>query len=274
MTSIKILTWNILAPCYKRMVTEKSEKVLESQFKSQYMDRSRQIFDMILGQKPDVVCLQEFWFRCPDFTHLFESCFTPQYETFGLQRTGSKADGVMTLISRALQVQEVFPIRFQDAGDRVALLVNATKDGSNFLILNTHLTFHHGPFDTMLRKTQIRKIFESVETYKQSRSISTIPVFIAGDFNGEKSDYVVQYLLERNYRSAYEVQHGGEPTVTHKDHNECEVAVDFIFLLQQPGHPLIKTHSAHLLPHGIPEKNFMEHFKLSDHRPLEVVFEI
>ena len=56
-----------------------------------------------------------------------------------------------------------------------------------------------------------------------------VPVIVAGDFNGPEDSPVCECIFEEEFESAYKTVHGHEPKVTHKDHSENCVAVDYIF---------------------------------------------
>jgi hypothetical protein len=160
--SMKLVSFNILAPCYKKMKsTNDSHTVMESEYEDVYMDRNRAICDELLKTEADVICLQEYWAESPKIRQLYWETFCgPKgagYTIRELRRTShwrTRHDGLAVLVKESRVVlQDSRDILFHDCGDRVAqMLLLAVRPPPNapptfplqqFLCVNTHLLFPH-----------------------------------------------------------------------------------------------------------------------------------
>ena len=56
----KLITYNILAPCYKRFEKE-GETCFEETDKDKYMARNNEIVQELIARDADVIAIQEFW---------------------------------------------------------------------------------------------------------------------------------------------------------------------------------------------------------------------
>ena len=255
-TSIKITSFNILAPCYHKVDKGKDgSTIMEAEYKDKYMKRNNIICDELLATNSDVICLQEFWCASEDIKQLYKEKFA-SYTLKELPRTShwrSREDGLAVLVKEAKVVlQDYRNILFHDCGDRIAqLLLLAIKpvDSSGNLLpnipyqqlicVNTHLLFPHNEYSTKIRLREVTKILGFIESYRQinlctticGRSDVRIPIVITGDFNGSPKGQVHNYIRSQNYKSAIEQIGPSESWISHRSHLKKNVAVDHVFYL-------------------------------------------
>eukprot|EP01083_Nonionella_stella_P119419 356953_1 len=226
--SISVLTFNILAPCWKRCDDEGSR---EEHFTDIWRQRQLECIKLICNESPDIICIQEFWFKQP-FIELYRSALSG-YEFRACQRTGHKPDGVCIMVRKSsLEVVESREILFRGHGDRCAVLTRIRlrdKKDSDFLLANTHLTFPEGTFDHIRRKKQIQLLTDHISNFISERRLKAISVIMCGDFNGSPGGAVYDIVKSAGYESSYLACNGVEAGVTHRNHNGGEVGVDFIF---------------------------------------------
>lgn len=251
-TGVTVVTFNMLAPCYKRQFAADGSERRDREGDNDYLWKSR--FDSILNMlvtlspMPDVICLQEVWFY-PSYISRLESILAPLYYIFYAQRPG-KPDGLATLIHRhspnvrAPTCGDVFVL--DRSGDRVALPINATtgiQSSSPLLIINTHLTFPHCLRDSIRRKRQA----STLATYVDDRISATmdgqhLQVILSGDFNSDNDSPVATLLHKAQFINSYNVIHGNaaQPK-THCNHRRQSVYVDHVFFRAGPGFPDAST---------------------------------
>eukprot|EP01040_Poterioochromonas_malhamensis_P002542 gene2542-2703_t len=141
---LKLVSFNILAPCYKRLKQQSSSqtttsvhpasgtlppKVYESHYEDLYLERNEKICDQLLSTDADIICLQEFWTGSPSLIQLYlnKLCHNGKYSMKLLERTShwrSRKDGLAIFVkNKSLQIEDVREILFHDCGDRVALML-------------------------------------------------------------------------------------------------------------------------------------------------------
>lgn len=141
---LRLTTFNLLAPCYKRMHPEalpsgvvgngllagqakaSTRTSRESEFADLWRQRAVETVNFIKREmsSSDVICLQEFWFD-PGYEAIFRSALGADYNFHTLQRTGSKADGVAVLLRRGkFEVRSSHGLSLSSVGDRVALVMH------------------------------------------------------------------------------------------------------------------------------------------------------
>ncbi len=151
---LKIVSFNILAPIYKRLkeipksaindsrssdifllpkVSKQAgalpPRVYEAQYEDLYLERNEKICDQLLSTDADIICLQEFWTGSPSLIQLYlnKLCHNGQYSMKLLERTShwrSRKDGLAVFIKNDnIQIEDVREILFHDVGDRVALMM-------------------------------------------------------------------------------------------------------------------------------------------------------
>ncbi|EGG20171.1 hypothetical protein DFA_07291 [Cavenderia fasciculata] len=116
--TIRITTFNILAPCYVR-----DNSKYDGQFGNDPMRRQEQITQMLKQIDTDIINLQEFFFG-PTFQTFYEAQLGDTYNPIYLQRTNHKKDGLAVFIKKTLRIKNRKYIKFNDQGDRVALLLH------------------------------------------------------------------------------------------------------------------------------------------------------
>lgn len=258
----KVVTFNILAPIYKR---DEGDKNYESERKEDWVRRNTAIAKKLRETNADIICLQEFWASNEHLKRIYEDeLCTPEggYTLRECRRTShwrSRDDGLAVLIreggDNGLVMQDYREILFHDCGDRVAqMLLLAAKARSDsidpsvdeslvpyqqFILVNTHLLFPHNEYSTNIRLREVTKILGFVESYKQRELCATIcgradvrvPVLLLGDLNGSPGGKVCSYMRSQNYRSAYDFTDRAGTFISHKTHTKKELLVDNVFYL-------------------------------------------
>eukprot|EP01118_Nematostelium_gracile_P011744 TRINITY_DN4219_c0_g2_i1.p1 TRINITY_DN4219_c0_g2~~TRINITY_DN4219_c0_g2_i1.p1 ORF type:complete len:226 (-),score=26.33 TRINITY_DN4219_c0_g2_i1:59-736(-) len=209
---LRLLTFNILAPCYHH--TDLTG--LESRSKDLYIPRNKKIIDFLLASEVDIICLQEFWFE-GELKNLYTTSLSSKYpQSVFLRRSGRKKDGCAIFFTPRISVTEVIEggIIQDDIGDRVASLVECEIDGKRFLLTNAHLTFPHNHYDeNILRLDQITQVCQGIDLFKQKHEKKTQFEIVCGDFNCpyKRRDCVSEYLESQGYYSSYKKVHGRDP---------------------------------------------------------------
>ena len=218
----RITSWNLLAPCYKRMSTRditSGRRMRESHLQSKWLARAQNTLSFLREEiypTSSIIALQEFW-----LDDKYVSIFTEDFKRQGfdlriLQRTGLKDDAVALVINN-----DVFEIKGSEnvslctQGDRVALLLWLChrKTGKNVLIANTHLSFPHNVFDRMNQMRQMQTLTEVIDRYATNNVIGLCTRIILGDFNVEAESPVCNHLREAGYFSAFETCRPDDPFI-------------------------------------------------------------
>eukprot|EP00178_Gracilaria_changii_P025833 TRINITY_DN793_c0_g3_i1.p1 TRINITY_DN793_c0_g3~~TRINITY_DN793_c0_g3_i1.p1 ORF type:complete len:326 (+),score=58.20 TRINITY_DN793_c0_g3_i1:2039-3016(+) len=308
-----VLTFNLLAPPYKRLPTRNAQDARERERDHDAMWQAR--FDTILhmlqtlSPAPAVISLQEVWFHKPLLDKL-EATFSAYYHIFYARRP-HKEDGLATLVSKDTSlfrdVRHVNTFLLSDASfngtcDRIALAVSAevvppsanSGAASKLLLVNTHLTFPHSFIPAKMREMQACVLTTFVNRFSKS---STLPVvsLVMGDFNSDLTSSVCQNILSQRFVSCYQQLQGDSAPVTHLNHRRQHVFVDHVFLrhgggnersaspvsvVKEGANTLVKEDCVALVPvetfvypRQLPTHCFPSEFKLSDHRPVAISFE-
>ncbi|KAI9918544.1 hypothetical protein PsorP6_011583 [Peronosclerospora sorghi] len=238
--SLTLMTFNLLAPCYFRHGGR-----VESEDKTAFLSRAQAAIEAIKREQCDVICLQEFWFN-REYQREFEQAFESTHHLHAVKRPGIKEDGLAVFVNKQkLELRHVENVELpQEAGDRVALLLHiATKwnraiarvPERSFILVNSHLTFPHNHMYSSLRLNQIDRVLASVRKYVAHNELHDVPVLLCGDFN-DYDDPVYRLVTKHGFASTFAHLHGREARITHCNHNNREVGVDFIFgaRLQSP----------------------------------------
>jgi len=161
--ALTLLTWNILAPCYYKLGTvEYGRKVkVEAQLRTAWERRLSQQLAVMKELAPDVIALQEVWFK-PDVFARIREALGSAYGMYPIRRTMGKDDGVALLVKRdTWSVEEARPVEFADAGNRVMMMAHLQAAGCesstaapSVIVGTTHFTYPHGSDDTRLRLAQ------------------------------------------------------------------------------------------------------------------------
>lgn len=316
--SLSLMTFNLLAPCYFRHGGQ-----LESSDATSFLSRAQAAICAIKREQCDVICLQEFWFDRA-YQRAFYHAFHRTHHVHTVKRPGAKQDGLAAFVDkRKLEVHYAESVDLvEEAGDRVALLLHvATKwnretaplDQRSFLVVNSHLTFPHGDMYASLRLNEINRVLLAVRKYVARKELLNVPVLLCGDFN-DYNDPVYRLVTRHKFSSIFARLHGREARITHCNHNNREVSVDFIFgsrlengqvitddgsLREKPTLQLQPV-DCHLVPRQLPdvarlkrphfghdwrtvqspallkeEKDLVDYWRMvSDHRPLVARFDV
>jgi Endonuclease/Exonuclease/phosphatase family len=194
-TSFKVVSFNILAPCYNKVkgeVNPEGGAVMEAEFKDKYMERNQAICNQLIQSNADIICLQEYWSGSEELRDLYKSTLCgPKGAgyTFTEQRRTShwriRDDGLACFVKdERIVIQDTRAILFHDCGDRVAQMlllalrppVDAPSDtpAQQFICVNTHLLFPHNEYSTKIRLRELAKILGFVESYRMRELCSTI----------------------------------------------------------------------------------------------------
>ncbi|KAJ5071162.1 hypothetical protein M0811_10646 [Anaeramoeba ignava] len=275
---ISILTFNILAPCYKEI---QEGRRTESEFPEIWEERMNKVIKFATESKPDIICLQEVWFE--------EKCLSiieknsKKYKMLKLQRIQNKMDGIAILVnSETLVIKKSWELEFVGAGNRVALgcLVSLKENEKiQFIVVTTHLAFPHDENYSKLRLEQIKKTINWMEKLDSKE----IPLILTGDFNGFE-DNVFEYVFSQNFLCSFKEVNNRFQTVTHFNHLSQELPVDFIFYRnyselkekESKENQKIKLIpiKSNVLPENINDDKFptQKDYQLSDHRPIKSFF--
>ncbi|KAL4150930.1 hypothetical protein PRNP1_010319 [Phytophthora ramorum] len=264
--SLSLMTFNLLAPCYFRHGGR-----LESDDSTAFLSRAQAAIHAIKREQCDVVCLQEFWFDRA-YQRAFRQAFQGTHYVHTAKRPGDKQDGLAVLVDkRKLELHYVESVDLvEDAGDRVALLLHvATKwnrasaslPQRSFLLVNSHLTFPHTQMYASLRLNQIDRMLAAVRKYVARQELYDVPVLLCGDFN-DYDDPVYRLVTKHGFASMFAHLHGREARITHCNHNNREVGVDFIFgarlespstVIQDDARLQLQPVDCHLVPRRLPD---------------------
>lgn len=194
-TSFKVISFNILAPCYNKIKGELSADggaMMEAEFKDKYMHRNQAICNQLVQSNADIICLQEYWSGSEELRDLYKSILCgPKGAgyTFTEQRRTShwriRDDGLACFVKdERMVIQDTRAILFHDCGDRVAQMLllalrppigaPANTPAQQFICVNTHLLFPHNEYSTKIRLRELAKILGFVESYRMRELCSTI----------------------------------------------------------------------------------------------------
>lgn len=261
---LKVLTFNLLAPCYFR-----SDGVYESASMRKTLRRHRCIIEVLRDQRCDVCCLQEFWFN--DYLRdLYQEELGHLYSINSLQRTRSEDGVAILMLKEKFHIVNKHDIYFREHSnfghDRVALVVLAqlanvmTKevaaasvgDGGGerpsasakgtcsppIAIVTSHLTYPHNKLDEISRLEQSKVMVGKTREFIENSCPSGTPVIIAGDFNGISEDQVCGQMRSSGYLDAFSqatgIHHSSE-RITHCDHRKEQKGVDYIWVSSAEG---------------------------------------
>jgi exonuclease III len=258
-----LTTFNLLAPCYKRVdegalrastpQTIPSDRGLlgalqealaggrqrESDYDPMWRARAKDTLDFVCSSlsQSDIICFQEYWFE-ESYQALFRDRLEKDYSFHTYQRTGRKADGIAVLLRRgsSLEVVAQSGHALGSVGDRVALMLHLKQKSSSgeersIVLANTHLTFPHNTFDRQNQQQQIDDLTKAIDTFVDSELLpSDTPRIVVGDFNVEEADPVCAHLRDVGYRSAFSTLHSkNRHIVTHFTHRGEELMVSHLY---------------------------------------------
>lgn len=257
-SSLRVCTFNLLAPCYKRLAPGSGSKYKrESQDAALWQERvdaTAQFLQQQVLPHVDVLGLQEYWFE-QEFEQRFAQAIGPDFEIRTHRRVGDKADGVAFVLRKSrfeMLAEKGYPLT--KIGSRVALslLLQDRIAKQRLLVTVTHLSFPHCDFsrDTQLSqgRTLVREVAEFARQHDASRDV---PCIIVGDFNAELSEPSCRLVVDSGYIDAFAVVAatrdqdafvpGAPGFVSHRNHREEAVGVDHIFFQSGAPRPATAT---------------------------------
>ncbi|GAB5029864.1 calcium-binding protein at1g02270-like isoform x2 [Nannochloropsis oceanica] len=248
--SLSISTFNILAPCYKRMQDGGREADFPEYMERRAIDTATFIREEL---DTDIICLQEFFMHDEAYTSLFHSTLADVYD-FYLHPRPSKKDGLGVLLKKGkFRVHAVRGATLSRWGSRVGLLMDleaavdekmgqkATGEGQRVVLLSTHLSFPHNRFDENQQHRQVLSLTRMLETYVKGQEAvngrQRMLQVLCGDFNVDLTHPVLDPIHALGFRHVMAAGESrgvgaedvGQPLVTHRTHRGEDVAVDHIF---------------------------------------------
>ena len=216
---VKVVSFNMLAPCYKRMrgVTNPSNAssnstscrtsgsgsssvcgvwkpdLREADIDAVWSQRARETVDFVekdLLPSASIVALQEYWLH-ESYASMFQLSLNAHgFEVRFFKRPGDKADSVALAVRlQDFEIKGQSDVQLCAIGDRVALVLWLLHraSGKTFLVANTHLSFPHNLFDRTNQILQMRNLIEHIESYAAVNGVGPATRIITGDFNVEGS---------------------------------------------------------------------------------------
>lgn len=237
---LRVITYNMLAPCYFRLRTPSGETRLESDFPVLYVERLRKIAAALLRLKADVLLLQEVWVGNKQYMQDMKALLGHMYTIHTCKRPRQKQDGAAILVTKLPLANGCTPrvvkttcMEYGMVGQRVAMIAHLQLEvegrKSSLYLCNTHLTFPHHSFDIALRLRQACKLVSWLRELKE-RDPSGLFI-LGGDFNGQ-SDNVTKALQKANLVSSFAAVNGHEVRISHSSHREDQVGVDYLWTTQ------------------------------------------
>jgi len=213
--TLRVVTWNLLAPCYHRM-----NGALEAKHQKHWWNRLEDQLQLLEEMKADIVLLQEWWHGSTTYQERwFQWAASKHMSLFATPRTSNKPDGLAVLLSAELTATniELSEFSFNDWGDRVVQLLRFEALGFRWLVANTHLTYPHpNSYDPPMRWHQGRKLGDLLGVELHDRLL-----VVGGDFNGNRLDPAVQNVA----KATGGVIHCAEEA-THRDHRGNTISCD------------------------------------------------
>lgn len=234
---VRIMTFNVLCPAYKRS----GDDGRESDDGTRAMTRTMRAIELVTSTSSDVMCAQEFWHADEATAAAWMTALERDgYWTRATKRTSGRCDGLLTAVKKEkLEVLDARDVLFNDCGDRVACVVRARRksDGTELIVVNTHLLFPHNENSSLIRLRECFKILEYLRGMMREPELRgrKVPIVVTGDFNGSNKGRVYQFFKSQGFVSALDSCQARDgcvtPWISHLNHHgEC-VGVDHMFLL-------------------------------------------
>ena len=294
--SLSMMSWNLLAPCYKRPAEVSPDARILAQMA------------VVRASQADIVNLQEFWLE-PSHLRTWRSVAAEEgYCMLVSPRSGGKRDGCCMLVRRTMlcAAPEVEALSYNDWGNRVVQLVTLRlalalaltltlalalalaltltpiptltltltlamlrlaraggRDPFTLTVAHTHLTFpHEGAHDLEMRWHQARKL----ATLVQARARLN-PVVVLGDLNGDVEDEAVSLLLASGVLAPMSER---TDWISHLAHNGKLMACDILAVADERPAPALTRVGFGDWSLGGTQEELLSGGWLSDHRPLSV----
>lgn len=212
--NFNIVTFNLLAPCYKRLpiINEAThQRIREEEDANMWKTRAREtlaFFQENILSSSSIVALQEFWLET-EYSQSFERIFEETgYELKKLRRSSSRNDAVALAIKKEFfTIMGGQDIVLCQIGHRVALLlwIRHKFTGKDILIANTHLSFPHSAMERINQMRQMRKLTSVIDSFAMNNQIWGATRIILGDFNVVGESPVCDHLRSEGYFSCLEI---------------------------------------------------------------------
>ena len=207
--------------------------------------------NLLLQQRPTILCLQEFWYQNKGLFDLYRMMLRAAgYSIFITPRTNNRGDSLLTAVSDSeFTVLNILNLPFNDCGDRVAHLLHLRAAGAGpgpqeMLLVNTHLMFPHNHNSHVIRLRQCMKMLDYLRRYAEENALPHLPIIVCGDWNGPSNGHVGKFMQSQGFIPVLDTHYGyackadtasqaasAPPWVTHLNHNGEAVAADCIWLL-------------------------------------------
>ncbi|EDQ86630.1 uncharacterized protein MONBRDRAFT_28021 [Monosiga brevicollis MX1] len=196
---LRLITFNVLAPCHKRV----GQGLRESAFASVSIQRQSDILSFLCNRyQPTALCLQEFWFDS-SMHDLYREQLGQKFHRFMLKRPGRIHDGLLMALE-APRLQVISQRRIvHDYAYRVTLMLHLrfrphtnpdTSDYIDFILCNTHLTYPARTEDHDLRLRHTRHLLTELDAFERECGLRRS--LVVGDFNGNLSSASCRAMLE------------------------------------------------------------------------------
>ncbi|KAI6650994.1 hypothetical protein LOD99_5571 [Oopsacas minuta] len=257
-----VTTFNILAPIYKRQGVVKRE----CNYLDIYMKRNIEVLKVLAEvENPDVISLQELWLD-KSLIGLFNDKYSEKYNFY--HRTRSyQSEGIGLFINKKYKVDKVAEFNHPYSGRPFLFAFLNVCEGKQLIISTVHLTF----CDEQERIMEIEVIIDTLKEMVKSPLVCGI--IFTGDFNSTRDSIIIQKLLAAGLQSSYQVIHGQEPKITHRDHRGIESACDFVFFQALRGSE-VKPVLSQVHPTCYSSETWPEEFTASDHRMISTEFHV
>jgi len=260
---LRIGTWNILCPAYKRMGYGTREK----KYPELVFSRLQSIVESIQDLNPDILCLQEVWSN-ENFLREFQKAL-PDYNLEIFFRPGKKSDGCGLLYKKdCVSLHNIININLKPAYAsrimQIGVFSHVKSPEKYFFVANVHLTFPH---DNNYDIPETRPIqAEHIATDLSKLGDHGI---LTGDFNcpfpsSSSTDLTrpVSILLQEcRLSSAFHFEDPNRKFVSHHNHNNEDVGCDHI--LFRGG---FTVEESYVYPRTLDDKIWHDSFIMSDHR--------
>jgi endonuclease/exonuclease/phosphatase family metal-dependent hydrolase len=212
MGKLDIVTFNMLAPCYKRLSVRDETGRKRREANSNWHHRAEntvKLFRTELLANYQIIALQEFW-----QDEEYQSKFGPLFQSLGYsvhklyRHPTRKSDAVALLVKTAeLVVRGSKNVHLCSIGDRVALILWLfhKPTGRNLFVANTHLSFPHSDDDRRKQMQQMKDLTNAMDSFAAQQSMPWATKVILGDFNVEATSNVCEHLRRDGYFSCLEV---------------------------------------------------------------------
>jgi len=290
MGEFSVVTFNMLAPCYKRLEERDLLGRNRREADMGWQDRANEtlaFFEGELLKNFQVVSLQEFWLN-EDYHQQFKRLVSRLgFSLYTLRRHATrKEDAVAIMVQTSeLRVKSYENVFLCSASDRVALVMwlEHKETKKNVIVANTHLSFPHTAKDVVNQKIQMEQLLLAMDAFATAKcGCPDASRIVMGDFNVEGSSEVCDMLRARGYHSSVDVSpppivagdnKSSSEFVSHRTHRHEDLGVDHIFVkpeafVEESKKGSFFASDTRVLPDSAPSTAWDEEFSISDHRPV------